>query len=188
MIAKTAEDWANSLADHMPQGFALDLAGGGLFRRLFEGLALELARFDALCDELLTELDHSTTIQFISDFERMLDLPRACQSTPAQLTQRRALVAAVLQRPRDLSPATLIEVAAIYGFTITIKEYFPATVPADVGFSPFRYDVGTMGVVQVVDFTTGGSVAGDQLGAVGQLDIACILDEIEPAYAERILV
>lgn len=184
MFAKSSADWAQSLIDHMPQGFALDLAEGGLFRRLFEGLAVELARFDALCDELLTELDYTTTIQFIDDFERMLALPRDCQVPPTLLEQRRAVVLAVLTRNRNLAPNTMIEIAALYGFTITIAEH----AAPDAASTWFQYDVTTTAEITVVPFTTGGSVANDPLGSVAQLDLDCILSEIEPAWAEHIFI
>jgi uncharacterized protein YmfQ (DUF2313 family) len=184
MIAKTAADWSQSLIDHMPQGFALDLDEGGLFRRLFEGLAIELARFDALCDDLLDELDPSTTVQFISDVERMLALPRACQTPPTILEQRRAVVLAVLTRNRNLAPNTLIEIAALYGFTITIAEH----AAPDAASTWFQYDVTTSAAIEIVPFTSGGSVANDPLGAITQLDLDCILTEIEPAWAEHIFL
>lgn len=183
-LAKSAEEWTQSLVDHMPQG-ALDLTEGSLFFRLFEGLAIELARFDALCDKFLLELDYSTTVDLISDFERFLDLPRSCQvPIPVTLSLRRAIVAAVLNRPRDLSPATMIEIAAIYGFTITIAEHFAPDPSSEF----FQYDVTTSEEAEVVAFTTGTSQAGDALGSIEQLGLECILHEIEPAYAELVIL
>jgi uncharacterized protein YmfQ (DUF2313 family) len=168
----------------MPQG-ALDLAEGSLFFRLFQGLAIELARFDALCDTYLMELDHTTTVDLISDFERFLDLPRSCQTPiPESLSLRRAIVAAVLERPRDISPATMIEIAAIYGFTITIGEHFAP----DAASTFFKYDVTVAEEQEVVAFTTGTSQAGDALGSIEQLGLTCLLNEIEPAYAELVIL
>lgn len=182
-LARSEEEWTQSLVDHMPQG-ALDLEEGSLLYRLLEGLAGELARFDSLCDQLLTELDHRTTVELICDFERFLDLPRACQTQPNTLSSQRAIVAAVLNRPRDLSPATMIEIAAVYGFTITIEEF----AAPDAASKWFQYEVTTTAETEVVPFTAGESAAGDPLGKTEQLDLACILDEIEPAWAERIIL
>ncbi len=183
-LAKNADQWTRFLVDHMPPGFALDLAEGGLFRRTFEALAIEFARFDSLVDDFLTELDYTTTTELIGDFERFLDLPRSCQTPPVTLELRRAIVAAVLNRPRDISPATMIEIAGIYGFTIEIAEH----AAPDASSTWFQYDVTTTAEIEVVPFTAGGSVAGDPLGASEQLDLDCILNEIEPAYAEHVLV
>lgn len=189
-VARNADEWRGFLIAHMPPSEdGLDLAEGSLLFRVLEALSKELARFDALCDILLDELDHTKTVQLIADWERMLALPRACQVAPETLDlRRRQIVAVTLNRNRDLSPQTLIDIAAVFGFTITIKEYFPFTVPGDAGFSPFRYDVTTTGSLTVVPFRTGISGAGDPLGKVEQLDLACLLDEIEPAYAERVLI
>ena len=95
----------------------------------------------------------------------------------------------LLTRGADLSPATLIEAAAIHGFTISIKEYFPESVPADLPLSnAFKHDVTVDAEIELIVFMTGVSRCGDPLGKVEQTELECLLDEIEPAYAERVLI
>lgn len=187
--ARSAEQWGEFLVDHMPQGAALDLEPGSLLRRKLDTLAIEFARFDALVDLIDREFDPRTTEFYIDDWERMLDLPRFCQSPPETLQLRRAIVVSLLLRSGDLSPATIIEAAAIHGYDITIREYFPYTVPGDLPYSnAFKYDVTVAGEKEIVDFETGTAQAGDYLGTIEQNELECLLWEIEPAYAEHTIL
>lgn len=172
----------------MPQSdpdVGLDMRDGSLFDHLFGALAAELSRFDAIASALLEELDPRSTALFIAEWESQMDLPRACQPTPSTLALQRAIVVSLLTRGADLSPATLIEAATLQGYAITIKEYFPETVPGDLPLSNrFRYHVTATGT-DLVLFKGGQSVSGDYLGKNEQTDIACLLDEIQPGYATR---
>jgi uncharacterized protein YmfQ (DUF2313 family) len=188
--ARTAQEWAGYYASMMPPGEALDLSEGGLFWHTFQALGFELARFDSLVDELIAEADPSTTTELIGDWERMLALPRVCQTPPVGLALRRSLVLALLTRSPDLSPQMLIDALAVIGADVTIKEYFPESVPGDLPLSNrWKYDVTIApdwGVIQ--EFEIGLSQTGDPLGTVEAGDLDCFLDELEPAYAERTLI
>lgn len=187
--ARTAAEWGEFLARHMPPGEALDLEPGSLFRIKFDALGVELARFDALVEQLGDELDPRYATELLSDWERAYDLPRECQEPPTTIALRRAVLVSLLTRGADLSPATLIEAAAIHGYTISIKEYFPESVPGDLPLSNrFKYDVTVDAELEIVWFTAGISAAGDPLGRLEQTDLECLLSEIEPAYAERSIV
>ena len=188
--ARSAEDWRSFLSDHMPPGEdALDLLEGSLFYRHFKALAIEIARFDALVDDLLDELDPRATGLLITEWERYLELPRDCQTPFDTLSERRAALSEVITRGADISAATIIDAAALFGFTITIKEFFPESVPADLPLSnAFRYEISGVTGTEFVLFRAGQSVSGDPLGKDASLDLECLLDEIEPAYAERTIL
>lgn len=188
-LARSADEWTEFLVAHMPPGPAFDLSEGSLLRRKLACLAIEFARFDALVDLIDRELDPRYTEFYISDWERMLQLPRWCQTQPDNLQLRRAIVVSLLLRSGDLSPATIIEAAAIHGYEITIKEYFPETVPGDLPLSNrFKYDVTVAGEKEIVDAEVGTAQAGDYLGYIAQNELECLLWEIEPAYAEHTII
>ena len=189
MIGRSAAEWRDFLLAHMPPSEdGLDLREGGLFYRHFEALAIELSRFDALTDQFIVELDPSQTTALLPEWERMLALPRDCATTPGTVAGRRAVIVALLVRAPDLSPAMIIAAAAVIGFTITIKEYFPFTDPADLPTSnAFKYDV--IGALDVFRFFRAGeSVSGDPLGGGENDELSCLLSEIEPAYAEHTIL
>lgn len=170
----------------MPPGLAIDLEEGSLHRRVLDALAVEYARFDALVDLVATEFDPRTCELFIEDWEKMLDLPRWCQEASDSLAVRRAIVVSLLLRAGDISPATIIEACAVHGFEISIKEYFPETVPGDLPLSNrFKYDVTVDAELEIVWFCAGSAQAGDFLGHIEQTELECILWEVEPAYAEH---
>lgn len=180
---RNAAEWGGYLAALMPPGADLfDFAEGGVFWHAFQSLGAELERFDELAGQLLEELLPTTTTDLIEDWERMLALPRVCQTQPEGLGLRRALVVALLTRSPDLSPQMLIDALAVIGCTATILEgtgagnlfKYTVTIDPDWGF--------------VQEFEVGLSQAGDPLGTIEGADVDCLLDEIEPAYAERTLI
>jgi uncharacterized protein YmfQ (DUF2313 family) len=187
-VSFTPQEWSRFVADHFPPGDALDTDFGSYLSLHLRGLAHELSRFDALLDQVGAELDPREASSLLTDFERELDLPR-CGFQPETSALRRAMVVALLTRSRDLSAQTLIDGAAVLGYGITIKEYFPETVPADLPISNrFRYDVTLSTELEVVPFRTGQSTTGDPLGKVEQADLECLLDELQPAYMSRVLL
>ncbi|MEE8218976.1 MAG: putative phage tail protein [Vicinamibacteria bacterium] len=185
--ARTQAEWGTFLREHMPPGEdGLDLNPGSELYQMLEELAREWATFDAVTGQLLDELDPRQSSALLEDFERMLALPRDCQPTPTTQAQRQNILTALVTRPRNLTPQMMIDTALAHGFTITIKEFFPETDPADLPLSNrFRYDVTVVGEIDFILFRAGLSGAGDALGQNASLELACLLDEIEPAIAFR---
>lgn len=185
---RSRAEWAQFLRDHLPPGDAIDLEEGSLVYQITEGLAYALANVDALISQVLDELDPRRTSALLEDHERLYGLPRACQPLRETAQGRRETLVELFTRAPNLRPQTLIDAAAAWGFTVTIKEYFPETDAGDLPLSNrFRYDVTIVDGTEAefTEFRAGQSQAGDPLGKNDQPDLACLLDEVHPGQATR---
>lgn len=94
----------------------------------FDGLCLalgdEIARVQAREVDAVDEADVRTTIDLIGDWERVLGLPDACDTTPPTvLADRRAALHAKLIAQGGQAPAYFVAVALAFGLAVTIVEF-----------------------------------------------------------------
>lgn len=74
----TGDQYGEQLDALLPQGLAWPRENDARMRALIRGLAEEFARVDALGNDLLREVLPSTTIEMLSDWERVAGLPDNC--------------------------------------------------------------------------------------------------------------
>lgn len=193
MANLTVEDYLQALIALAPKGDAWPLdEGDSTLRDLLYGLAEEWARLDARTQALLNEADPRTTTECIDDWERVLELPDNCGIAPDSLQKRRAAAAAKYGAIGGQTIDYFIQLAAIFGFTITIEEYrgFRAgagrcgesLAPADVIF----YWKITAPLETISHFRPGASTAGDPLVGFGNDALECLINKYKPAHTEPI--
>lgn len=173
MIPFTSETYRDQLRQLLPSGAAWPVAQGSMLGRLLHGLAEELARVHGRTLALIQELDPRTTSEMIDDWERALGLPDPCANPPTGLAARRAEVVRKLTLTGNQSPQFFIDVAALYGFAITITEWYDA--------DKFKWRVNAA-TTNVTYFRAGAGAAGDPLAAWGNHLLECVINKLKPAH------
>lgn len=171
------------------QGRVTRFVPDGVWEKLTEGLAVELARVDLRAADLLRESNPARTSELLPDWERVLGLPDPCAPDLHSLAARRAAVIGKLTASGGASRAYFIEVAAALGFSpVEIEEH-----------APFRVGIGAMGdslgndewahywtvhapVFTLYFFEAGGSGAGEALNVESNLLLECAFGRIKPAH------
>lgn len=173
MLEFTALDYREQLRKLLPSGRIWPTAEDSLLMRLLHGLAEELARVHQRTLDLIGELDPRTTSEMIDDWERALGLPDPCAEPPATLEARRAEVVRKLTKTGNQSPQFFIDVAALFGFTVTITEFYDA--------DPFKWRVNAPEET-VTYFRAGAGRAGDRLATWGNHLLECVIERLKPAH------
>lgn len=193
MAVLGAESYFGLLKSLLPKGAAWIAEKGSTLYNLLFALAIEFSRIDGRVFNLMDELDPRTTIECVEDWERVLALPDTCAgSIPETLQQRRAAILTKLTAIGGQSRQYYIDIAAAYGFEITITEFFP-----------FRFGVSHFGDVwgggpllhtwQVntqdgtpVYFRFGLSRFGERFLLVQNEGLECLMNRLKPAHTEVI--
>lgn len=154
--------------------------------RLLYGLAEEMARVDGRAADLVDESDPTTTLELLSDFERVCGLPGKCSSGEDTVEQRRGEVLAKLTSRGGQTPAYFIELAAQLGYSVEIEEFRPFRA----GSSAEDRAYGTSwahawrvnGPMDQFSFFTAGSFAGERLAAWGNEKLECYVGGKSPVH------
>lgn len=181
-----AEAYARQLKQLLPTGAAWNLDIGSRLSALLRGLAEELARVDARGDALVDESDPRTTVEMMTDWERVLGLPNPCVTTALSVAQRRA---AIVERVTSLggqTPVYFIAVALALGYTITITEFRPYNVgdPVNVPIYDdawaYAWQVNApLNTVILGDVLSG---VDDPLASWSNESLECVLTRWKPAH------
>ncbi len=184
----TGDDYAKQLDALLPVGLAWRRETDVRMRDLTRALAEELARIDMRAIDLLNEILPSSTVEMLSDWERVAGLPDPCVPEGQTLQERRSALLSRLAGTGGQSREFFIELAAYLGFTITITE-----------FRPFRAGVSRVGdalynddwrhawrinapETTIIEFRVGVSAVGEPLRKWGNELLECALNRIKPAH------
>lgn len=174
MLSFTALDYREQLRKLVPSGLVWPVNADSNLMRLLHGMAEELARVHDRTLDLIAELDPRTTGEMLGDWERALGLPDPCAEPPATLEARRAEVVRKLTKTGNQSPQFFIDVAALFGFTVTITERYD---PLDL----FKWRVNAPATT-VTQFRAGSARAGDRLATWGNHLLECVIERVKPAH------
>jgi len=188
-MGHTVEEYAALLRSLLPPGAAFSREPGTDLEQLLLGCAAEFARVEARADVLALEMNPSTSVELLSDWERALGLPDKCSGELETTIQgRRNAVLAKLTSTGGQSAAYFIAVAAALGYPVTITEFRPFEVGRSVvgealtnGPWVFTWRVNAP-FVSIVDFRTGLSAVGEALRTWGNDTLECKLNQLKPAH------
>ncbi len=141
------------------------------FTRLLDALAEELARVDGRAQNLLEEVFPNTTVELITDWERVAGLPDSCTGVLSLLQQRRNALMGVLTIERSLSKQFFIDIAARLGFSITITETLD-----------FVWQVNAALDGDAIYFRVGSSTIGGPLVQSDNGLLECVMTALKPAH------
>jgi uncharacterized protein YmfQ (DUF2313 family) len=124
----TAQDYRDQLHALLPKGAAWPRRLTTVWSGLLSGLAEELARVDGRGLDLIEEALPDTTLEMLSDWERVMGLPDECLPRDDSVESRRAAVLAKLIAQGGQSRAYFIGLAASLGYPgAWIEEFVPFT-------------------------------------------------------------
>jgi len=183
------ESYARQLKELLPRGAAWAADAGTRLSNLMAGLADELARVDARSVTLIEESDPRTTLELLTDWERVFGLPDECLLVlPTDISERRVLVAQKAVAIGGQSEAFFLELLERLGFTATISLYRPFRVgEARAGDRlygtawAFAWNIDVDVSTDIRVFRAGSRV-GERLRGWGALDLECIVLRSAPAH------
>ncbi|EPY01345.1 YmfQ family protein [Magnetospirillum fulvum] len=118
----TPELYLSQLQALLPTGAAWPREPDTVLTNVLLAMADGLARAHNRALDLIEEADPRTTLELLTDWERVCGLPDPCSGPAATIAERRAQVVARLTATGGQSPAYYVVLAAALGFEITITE------------------------------------------------------------------
>ena len=190
-------DYLSQLLALQPPGAALPREPESVWVRLLAALADGFERVDARSNDLVRESDPRSSIELITDWERVCGLPGECAAddSVASLQGRRAAVVNALTRVGGQTPAFFKRLAAIAGVEIEITEYRPFVAGLSRCGAPlsgledvrFCWTVTVRGQ-RVTSFRCGSSSCGERLSAFDPArEVECLLRAAKPAHTVLIV-
>lgn len=170
-IASTAAAYAAQLRQLLPRGPLWQWREDSPLVGLLLALAAGLSRFHLAAARLPREADPRTTSELLAEWEASCGLPDGCLPGGGSADQRRNAIVARLVATGGASRAYFIEIAAVYGYTITITE--PAL---------HTWRVNSTEDVSITPFRAGLSRAGEPLRTFGNQQLECLINRIKPAH------
>lgn len=194
-MAKTATDYTKMLKALLPKGRAWNTETDSVLHQYMYALAEEFARLEAKWEVLFNERDTRYTDELIGAHETDFGLPDECTDSGITLSERRTELNTKLRAHGGQHPQYYIDLAADYGYTITITEYTPFWCGLGVMGDPcgdqevifvWKVTIDYAGG-SIVYFTSGASVCGDPLIKASGIDtLVCLLTRYKPAHTHLI--
>lgn len=193
MARLTAENYFSLLKSLLPKGPAWLVEADRTLYNLLFAFALEFAKFHSRVIDLQDEADPRYTVECVTDWERVLGLPDACEGVlPETLQQRQNAIVSKLTATGGQSREYFIDIARAHGFDIYITE-----------FPPFRFGVSNFGSqfnggswsftwqVNAQEFTPiyfefGRSRFGERFLLLQNEGLECLMNRLKPAHTEVI--
>lgn len=190
-----------TLLGHLPLGaawLAWRIVGKTAYKLMTALAAVYDTMTEAMC-KLTAEIDPRTTSELLPEWEAAVGLPDACLPTATQDYERRRLIMLRLSKRRWTTAQDWIDLAALFGISITITPGWRVQKPAlYAACYPKRYDLfPKLGRFRVyIDITnvafTGYTYGADADAATGYaitygttdprlIALYCIFDRIRPA-------
>ncbi|VWX62614.1 YmfQ family protein [Sphingorhabdus sp. 109] len=194
-----AFDYAVQLRQLLPQGFAWDFTADSNLAALIGGLAEEFARIDGRSAVLIEEADPRTTLELLSDWERVAGLPDACFGQPDNIAERQVALAQKVSGIGGQDIAFYTELAARLGYVVQIAEHRSARIGmrCDEPLNGADWDFAWTVMVQsfegdipseqsLVAVAKIGDRIGVRLRGFGAIDLECIIRRHAPAHTQVI--
>lgn len=185
----TAAEYREQLKALLPPGQAFPRDPGTTLHDLLDGMSIELARLDGRASALPQEANPASSLELLSDWERVAGLPDKCSGALEETLQgRRNALLAKLTSTGGQSVGYFIDLAATLGYTVTIEEFRPFRAGMSVAGDALTNGpwVHTWLIrapeVSVTEFRAGLSAAGERLRTWGNDTLECKLNQLKPAH------
>jgi uncharacterized protein YmfQ (DUF2313 family) len=132
-MGMSADSFARHLKSLLPRGALWNLEPESWISKTLLAVADELARIDGRTEDLIEELDPSTTDELLEDWERALGLPSPCVTVAQTFEERRDAVVGALNSVGGNSIQYFVGLASslLSGAAITILEDSPFLIGED---------------------------------------------------------
>lgn len=187
------ERYLNLIRKVFPRGKAWEriFESDSVLSKLSNSYAMELEKIDLRAKTLIKEVDPRTTLELLTDWERLLGLPDECDNTEDQTVQeRRQRVLQVLTLQRAQNEDFYVQLAANFGFdadVISAEDQPPFVAGSKAGDRLTNGDWRYTFVIEapaefLVRFRAGQGTAGDPLVKVGNDTLQCLMEKHKPAH------
>jgi uncharacterized protein YmfQ (DUF2313 family) len=170
-----------------PKGKAFNFSEDKSLNDISNSMAALFYKVDKRADDLLKELCPLDSIELLSDWERVLDLPYNPNNEELSVQERRNQVLAKLSLVGGQSRAFYISLIKSLGFTIEIQEHRPFT-PGSVAGDAVSNSTEWMFVWDVIVtesaayYFTAGSSAGESLRVFRNEVVQYFINKMKPAH------
>lgn len=186
----TKENYIELLKGLLPRGLAWTRELGTYFHKMLEAMAEEFARYDVrIGTDLINEADPSTTLELLSDWERVVGLPDPCSEEVSEtVALRRSDVIRKLNARGGQSRQFFIDLAAGFGYTITISDILPFRSGRNrCGDRCYDKDWQFVWLVHsptIISkyFLCGDGRCGDRLRVWRDVELECVINGKKPAH------
>jgi len=171
----------------LPPGLAW---AGETLLEVLEALAYSFAEVDAQAVGLVAETDPRTTLNLLSDWERLLGLPGPCDELEPTIILRRAAVFATYTRTGGQTIAHFVAFAAALGYTVTITDYQAfqcgrSTCTETLSNGDWVHAWTVLGSIATPTFFRAGEgAAGERLVTASNALLECHLEATRPAHSQ----
>ena len=188
---KTKDEMTNSLAAFMPSGriFSDKDEENTTLRKYLTGLAIELFRIDEQMNVMSEDYDINLTTEFIDQWESAVGIPDNCFNSTNDIDERRQNVLTKLARMNLTTEQDFIDLAALYGFNITVESgftlgsHFTMTFPITLSGKEDRF---TMIVTFETTLETFPLTFPIPFGETGISLVQCLFNRLKPANVKII--
>jgi uncharacterized protein YmfQ (DUF2313 family) len=184
------DQYIDLLKNLLPKGIAWPRDITSSFHKIFDAIAEEMVRFDQrISTDLPNEADPNTTLELLTDWERIVQIPDEFQLKVAETVgQRRADILRKLTSRGGQSKQFFIDLAAAFGYTVTINETFPFRSGKNrCGYRCYDVDWKhhwriIAGSVTSQYFRAGSGRCGDRLRAWRNTTLENVIQNAKPAH------
>ncbi len=181
----TIDQYRAQLQALLPQGSAWPTDLSATMSRLLQAMAAGLARVHNRGRDLIEEVDPRTSVELLSDWERICGLPDPCSGTPESLAERRDQVVARLAARGGQSVPFFIEVAKNLGYDVTITEFRSFTCVSNcndiLSQGDWRFAWQVNAPEETVRDFTAISACNEPLRSWGNEPLECTISRLKPA-------
>lgn len=183
----TAASYVRMLKGLLPRGEAWSSPEGSVFYKLFQAVADEMLRIDTAISGAMDEADPNTSVQVLSEWERVVGLPDPCSAIRSTLAERRDEVVTRLSTRGGQSRKFFIDLAESLGYTITIQEFDRFVAGSDAGDRLYNKDwIFAWKIIAPSNqgnvFRAGSGLAGDRLSFTTDNSFECLITRHQPAH------
>lgn len=187
--AATVSAYSEQLKALLPRGAAWAKQRTAMLISLLDALAVEAARVDERGLDLLDEMIPDRAVEMLAAWERVAGLPDDCVTDEVQtLESRRAALLTRLQSLGGQSVQYFIDLAAIFGFIVTVSEFQAFRAGVSVAGDQltndgwiFYWQVNAPSTT-VTSFKVGVGSAGEPLRIWGNDRLECLMTRYKPAH------
>lgn len=189
------EAYLHHLQGLLPPGQAWTREKNANLTKVLSIIAGELARVDRRVANMHNEGDPRTTLEMLTDWERVAGLPDTCTAASASYQERITALVDKITRLGGQSISFYVGIAERLGYEVEIEEYRPFICGHSEcgeelnGGDEVRHQwlVRVLGA-RLIDFICGASECGEALGDfVTAEDLECILKLLKPAHTHLIV-
>lgn len=193
MAKQSLEQQAQTLANYLPGGRVFDAknADGSNLRALLRGLAGEMVRVDEALYAFRDDINPTTTLYFLDEWEAALGIPDSCFDGMGSLDERRRDIALKLAASSVQTAADFETLGTLLGLTITVEACAPYAI------FPMKFPIVFRSSAKEARFTILVSYPATAanafpftfpftFGTVGLGTLQCLFNKLKPANCDLI--